>query len=89
MTDRRFFIKTLAVAGAASLAPDLSVFGQTVNKLKMRGGAIDVHHHFNAPGQSTGPPFAAMKAFMPESQILFGTDYAPEPIESTVDSCPA
>jgi predicted TIM-barrel fold metal-dependent hydrolase len=33
-------------------------------------------------------PFAAMKAFMPESQILFGTDYSPEPIESTVDYLP-
>jgi 6-methylsalicylate decarboxylase len=33
-------------------------------------------------------PFAAMKAFMPESQILFGTDYAPEPIESTVNPLP-
>jgi len=33
-------------------------------------------------------PYAAMKAFMPESQILFGTDYAPEPIESTVQNLP-
>jgi predicted TIM-barrel fold metal-dependent hydrolase len=33
-------------------------------------------------------PYAAMKAFMPESQILFGTDYSPEPIESTVDPLP-
>jgi predicted TIM-barrel fold metal-dependent hydrolase len=33
-------------------------------------------------------PFAAMKAFMPEQQILFGTDYAPEPMESTVDQLP-
>ena len=33
-------------------------------------------------------PYAAMKAFMPESQVLFGTDYAPEPIESTVDQLP-
>src|SRR5262245_10855644 len=55
MTDRRLFLKTLAVAGAASLVPDLSVFGQTVNRLSVRGGAIDVHHHFNAPGQSTVP----------------------------------
>lgn len=31
---------------------------------------------------------AAMRAFMPESQILFGTDYSPEPIESTVDELP-
>jgi predicted TIM-barrel fold metal-dependent hydrolase len=34
-------------------------------------------------------PYAAMKAFMPESQILFGTDYSPEPIESTVQQLPA
>jgi predicted TIM-barrel fold metal-dependent hydrolase len=34
-------------------------------------------------------PYAAMKAFMPESQILFGTDYSPEPIESTVDPLPS
>jgi 6-methylsalicylate decarboxylase len=33
-------------------------------------------------------PYTAMKAFMPESQILFGTDYSPEPIESTVDQLP-
>jgi predicted TIM-barrel fold metal-dependent hydrolase len=33
-------------------------------------------------------PYAAMKAFMPESQILFGTDYAPEPMESTVNQLP-
>ena len=33
-------------------------------------------------------PFSAMKAFMPESQILFGTDYSPEPIESTLNEMP-
>jgi len=55
MTDRRLFLKTLAAAGAASLVPEFNVFGQTVNKLNVRGGAIDVHHHFNAPGQSAGP----------------------------------
>jgi predicted TIM-barrel fold metal-dependent hydrolase len=33
-------------------------------------------------------PYSAMKAFMPETQILFGTDYAPEPIESTVNELP-
>jgi predicted TIM-barrel fold metal-dependent hydrolase len=33
-------------------------------------------------------PMAALRAFMPESQILFGTDYAPEPIESTVNELP-
>ena len=31
---------------------------------------------------------AAMRAFMPESQILFGTDYSPEPMESTVNELP-
>lgn len=34
-------------------------------------------------------PMAAVRAFMPESQLLFGTDYAPEPIESTVNELPA
>jgi predicted TIM-barrel fold metal-dependent hydrolase len=33
-------------------------------------------------------PMAAMRAFMPETQILFGTDYSPEPIESTVNELP-
>ena len=34
-------------------------------------------------------PMAALRAFMPESQILFGTDYSPEPIESTVNELPS
>jgi len=34
-------------------------------------------------------PMAAMRAFMPESQILFGADYFPEAIETTVDEIPA
>jgi len=33
-------------------------------------------------------PFAAAKAFMSESHLLFGTDYSPEPIESTVNELP-
>ena len=33
-------------------------------------------------------PMAAMRALMPDSQILFGTDYAPEPMESTVNELP-
>src|SRR5207237_9568897 len=33
-------------------------------------------------------PFAAAKAFMPESHLLFGTDFSPEPIESTVNELP-
>jgi predicted TIM-barrel fold metal-dependent hydrolase len=31
---------------------------------------------------------AAMRAFMPESQVLFGTDYPAEPVESTVNELP-
>jgi hypothetical protein len=55
MTDRREFLKTLASAGAASIIPGVAAFGQSrVNRVNVRG-AIDVHHHFNAPGQSTGP----------------------------------
>ena len=33
-------------------------------------------------------PMAALRAFMPESQILFGTDYSPERLESTVNEIP-
>jgi predicted TIM-barrel fold metal-dependent hydrolase len=31
---------------------------------------------------------AAMMKFMPHDHILFGTDYSPEPIESTVNELP-
>jgi 6-methylsalicylate decarboxylase len=44
----------LAGAGAVSLLPD-GVFGQERPvKLDVRGGAIDVHHHFQAPGIVAG-----------------------------------
>lgn len=33
-------------------------------------------------------PMAALMKFMPQEHILFGTDYSPEPIESTVDELP-
>jgi len=50
MTTRRRFLGALAAAGAASLTPLSDVFGQSrVMKLNVRGGAIDVHHHFIPP----------------------------------------
>ena len=33
-------------------------------------------------------PMAAMRQFMPESKMLFGSDFPPEPIESTVNELP-
>ncbi len=33
-------------------------------------------------------PMAAARAFMPPDHLLFGTDYSPEPIESTVNELP-
>ena len=33
-------------------------------------------------------PMSAMMKFMPPERILFGTDYSPEPIETTVDELP-
>ncbi|MEP7310205.1 MAG: amidohydrolase family protein [Acidobacteriota bacterium] len=33
-------------------------------------------------------PMAAMRALMPESHVLFGTDYSPEPMESTLGELP-
>ena len=54
MTGRRAFLKTLAAAGAASALPAHRLFGQErAVKLNVRGGAIDVHHHFLAPGMTT------------------------------------
>jgi predicted TIM-barrel fold metal-dependent hydrolase len=51
MTDRREFLKTLAAVGAASLAPANAFAAQErVVRVNVRGGAIDVHHHFRAPG---------------------------------------
>ena len=33
-------------------------------------------------------PWAALTALVPPTQFLFGTDYSPEPIESTMDNIP-
>ncbi len=33
-------------------------------------------------------PLAALLKFAPEDHILFGTDFSPEPIESTVNELP-
>ena len=33
-------------------------------------------------------PLAALLKFAPPDQILFGTDFSPEPIESTVNELP-
>ena len=55
MRDRRTFLSSLVAAGAACVAPSASLFGQErINKVNVRGGAIDVHHHFVPPGQSAG-----------------------------------
>src|SRR5690349_20278086 len=59
MTNRRQFLETLAAAGAASLVPSSHLFGQgRVAKLNVRGGAIDVHHHFVPPGGTTNRPWS-------------------------------
>ena len=54
MTNRRQLLAAMAAAGAASVMPWSSVFGQDrVVKLNVRGGAIDVYHHFVLPGGGT------------------------------------
>ena len=59
MTDRRRFLAGLAAVGAASLAPSPRVSGQPRSvKLNVRGGAIDVHHHFVPPGGTTNRPWS-------------------------------
>jgi 6-methylsalicylate decarboxylase len=57
MTTRRRFLTALTAAGAASLTPN--AFGQSrAVKLNVRGGAIDVHHHFVPPGGATNRPWS-------------------------------
>ena len=59
MTSRRAFLQAIAATGAASLAPSSGLFGQErVVKLNVRGGAIDVHHHFVPPGGTTNRPWS-------------------------------
>lgn len=59
MTDRRRFLAGLAAVGTVALAPSPRVFGQPRSvKLNVRGGAIDVHHHFVPPGGATNRPWS-------------------------------
>jgi predicted TIM-barrel fold metal-dependent hydrolase len=59
MIDRRAFLATLATAGAASAFPASEIFGRTPTvKLNVRGGAIDVHHHFLGPGMTSNSPWS-------------------------------
>jgi 6-methylsalicylate decarboxylase len=54
MNDRRTFLKTLAAAGTAGFMPRTLRGQSNVVRLNVRGGAIDVHHHFQGPGMSAG-----------------------------------
>jgi predicted TIM-barrel fold metal-dependent hydrolase len=54
MSSRRAFLKTLAAAGAATMVPESLAGQQPVVKLNVRGGAIDVHHHYVPPGLPPG-----------------------------------
>ena len=75
MTNRRRFLEALAAAGAASLAPSTGVFSQQRGvKLNVRGGAIDVHHHFVPPGGATNRPWSPQMSL--EQMDAFGISVA-------------
>jgi predicted TIM-barrel fold metal-dependent hydrolase len=54
----------MAAAGAVSLAPGGAFSQDRVVKLRTKGGVIDVHHHFSAPGGiiAGGQPWSADQA---------------------------
>jgi predicted TIM-barrel fold metal-dependent hydrolase len=58
--SRRQFLKTLAICGAGAAISARPLLGQQSDyKLAVRGGAIDVHHHFSPPGLAGGRGGAA------------------------------
>src|SRR4051794_25181557 len=59
MTGRRQFLKTFGAVSVASLAPASGLLAQErVVRLNVRGGAIDVHHHFQPPGGTGNRPWS-------------------------------
>jgi predicted TIM-barrel fold metal-dependent hydrolase len=59
VSNRRMFLQTLAAAGVGALAPSSRLFAQErVVRLNARGGAIDVHHHFQPPGGTSNRPWS-------------------------------
>ena len=70
MRDRRTFLSSLVAAGAACVAPSSSLFGQErINKVNVRGGAIDVHHHFVPPGGATNRPWSPQMSLEQMEQV--------------------
>src|SRR4051812_28577002 len=75
MTNRRRFLEALAMGGVTSLAPLPLVFAEDRPvKLNVRGGAIDVHHHFVPPGGTTNRPWSAQMSL--EQMDKFGIGVA-------------
>src|ERR1044071_407247 len=59
MTGRRQFLKTVGAVSVGALAPSSAFLAQErVVRLNVRGGAIDVHHHFQPPGGTSNRPWS-------------------------------
>ena len=73
MTSRRRFLGALAATGVASLTRSSGAFGQArPAKLNVRGGAIDVHHHFVPPGGTTNRPWSPQMSLEQMDQFGIG-----------------
>jgi hypothetical protein len=59
MIDRRRVLAALGAVGSAALVRSSPAYGRRRGrKLNVRGGAIDIHHHFVPPGGTTNRPWS-------------------------------
>lgn len=67
--SRRDLMKALAAGGAAAMAAEKLLAGETPTKSVAKGGRIDVHHHTSPPALRQGPGRAGRREWSPEYSL--------------------